>query len=615
MIVKMKKTSVICLLSDKEKALEELRGLGVLHTEIQNKVESEDRTRLELLSAQITRAIGIIQANKPKGKPDASEIKVLSGADACDTALELSEQTQAENKKLDSLMRDMERLEPWGEFSHELIDTLKEKGVYVYCCIGSADDIKNAPDGASSKIIKEDKGKFWYAVISEKEIAVDSLQLASIPESISLQGARNEINASHARLEEIRKQQENLYNSLFELQAYKQIVDEKLEFAHNSDGMEQEGEIAYINGYIPVPDEDALKEAAAKHGWGLLLLVPADDDENIPTCIKVPKIFEISKPIFDFIGISPGYREWDVSTCFLFFFSIFFGMIVGDAGYGLIFLSLAVICKIVFRKEKKFKLAINLFIVLSSATVIWGMLSCTYFGMPPELIPSFIPKGITQLTDPIMKDQYVQWLCFLIAAIHLSFARVWKAGLYMNNIRAALGQIGWGLILWGNFFLAVELIVFKGSFPTFAYYMYGVGVFLVLTCYVNWKDVGNVMNLPFAFIGSFVDLLSYIRLFAVGLATYYIASSFNNMGTMVMGISDHPAVFPLLIIGAVLVILFGHVLNILLALMGVLVHGIRLNTLEFSNHMELQWQGKAYKPFKKTNEDIEVKVEDSKKIK
>jgi V/A-type H+-transporting ATPase subunit I len=114
---------------------------------------------------------------------------------------------------------------------------------------------------------------------------------------------------------------------------------------------------------------------------------------------------------------------------------------------------------------------------------------------------------------------------------------------------------------------------------------------LILLFYVRWNDVGSVFNVPFDFIGSFTDVLSYIRLFAVGLASYYIAESFNNMGYMIMHIS------PYLIVLTILVLLFGHLLNIGLALMGVLVHGIRLNTLEFSNHMELEWSGTVYKPF------------------
>jgi V/A-type H+-transporting ATPase subunit I len=107
---------------------------------------------------------------------------------------------------------------------------------------------------------------------------------------------------------------------------------------------------------------------------------------------------------------------------------------------------------------------------------------------------------------------------------------------------------------------------------------------------VNWLDIGSVFEFPFAVVNSFVDLLSYIRIFAVALAGYYIAANFNSMGA---GLAADNAI--LWIFGAV-VIFLGHALNIALCMMSVLVHGVRLNTLEFSNHVGVTWTGIPYKP-------------------
>jgi V/A-type H+-transporting ATPase subunit I len=142
----------------------------------------------------------------------------------------------------------------------------------------------------------------------------------------------------------------------------------------------------------------------------------------------------------------------------------------------------------------------------------------------------------------------------------------------------------------------MKLIVFPGVFPVYMYYLYVIGFVLVAACDVNWTDMGDVFNFPFGAIGSFVDMLSYIRLFAVGMAGFYIAKSFNDMAMNLVDSSPWPIVG---IAGAIVVLLFGHILNILLCLMGVLVHGIRLNTLEFSNHIGLRWAGFVYQPFKK----------------
>ena len=147
--------------------------------------------------------------------------------------------------------------------------------------------------------------------------------------------------------------------------------------------------------------------------------------------------------------------------------------------------------------------------------------------------------------------------------------------------------------------LAVGLIVFSGTFPSWGAYVYIAGAVLIL---VTIRPA-QMLNLPFDMIGSFTDVLSYIRLFAVGLSGMYIAQKFNMMGMMVKdALADK-----CMILGFVLLILVavaGHILNLALGFLGVLVHAVRLNTLEFSNHMGLQWAGFKFKPFSaKQNND------------
>ena len=128
---------------------------------------------------------------------------------------------------------------------------------------------------------------------------------------------------------------------------------------------------------------------------------------------------------------------------------------------------------------------------------------------------------------------------------------------------------------------------------------YGVGLALILLCGLNWKNPADLFQFPFAIIGSFTDVLSYIRLFAVGMAGACIAQCFNGMGTNV--IRSNPWLFLL----GVVVIVFGHLLNLALAMMSVLVHAVRLNTLEFSNHAGLSWSGQKFTPFKHNNHNRE----------
>ncbi len=597
MIVKMKKTALICLLSDKEAALDKLQELGIMHTEMTQLVESRERPALEQLTGKVDNIIGMLQS-LGDGKKKA-ECK-LSGKEVYEKASELAAKRAEIEKQLDKLQRDQDSLNPWGDFSRKLLTDLRSKGVNVYLCSGTKEDIGKLPEGTVYEVIRAGKNRIYFAVISETELDEGALPLAVLPDDISLKQAEDEIEKCRKNLEDIRKELIGLETGLPQLREYKEEIDEELDFFRVRDGMGGEGVFAYIKGFVPVPEIDKLTASAKEHGWALLIQDPTHDDPP-PTLIKTPKIFNIAKPIFNFIGIAPGYYENDVSVVFLIFFTIFFGMIVGDAAYGVIFLILSLICKWVFRKNKAARLPINLFIVLSVTTIVWGALTGTFFGLPQNTIPDFM-QGFNKLSNPDIKDKNIQFLCFLIAAIHLSFARTWK-GILQWNWRSP-GQLGWAIIIWGNFLLATKLIVFpEWTIPTPVFlWIYGVALFLILVFYVDWKNVGMVLNFPFSLMGSFVDVLSYIRLFAVGLSSFYIANSFNKMGSMVIKGQSGLALAGLIIV-MVLIVLIGHFLNILLALMGVLVHGIRLNTLEFSNHMELEWAGVTYKPFKKRDQN------------
>ncbi len=613
MIVDMKKATVICLLSEKEKALERLRELGVLHVDVATTPIplSEERADLERRLVEAEKAMNLLMSVKlPREK--RKDTQAGSGSERLvKETIRLVERKGELAKRLENLHRDREALIPWGEFSPKRLDDLAAAGVKVVPCSiikerfeAKQQELESA--GFEVFLANETKSKVFFVTVALDPNADESLLPSAYLPEVSLSKIDSEIEALTAEIAEINEILEETAVALPVVKQYVEELSAELEFFTNRDAMGESGVVAHISGYIPVTQEGALRTAAGKYGWGLLIKNPGPDD-NPPTFIETPKFIEPAKPIFEFIGIVPGYNEWDISGVFLFFFTIFFGMIVGDAGYGFLFLLVALAVKFKFAGNEKLKRPINLFILLSCATIAWGLLGGTVFAIPPERLPRWM-RGINWFTDETMKNKHIQYVCFLIAAVHLSLAHIWKAILYFNHKKKALGQIGWALILWGNFFTAVNLIVYpEDSWPvTTLAILYGGGAFLVMACAVDWRDVGDVFNLPFGLIGAFVDLLSYIRLFAVGLSSYYIAASFNNMGLMILGIPTDwlpgplAAVFYfLLVVFMVLVILSGHVLNVMLAFLGVLVHGIRLNTLEFSNHMELQWLGRVYKPFQK----------------
>lgn len=593
MIIPMKKVTLLCLASEKEASLRELRFLGAMHIVVDKLNESDDRSEMQSLLANVEKAVRCLEARSGRSK-DTSEHQYHPKQLFEKVSDEMSKLNVVE-QEIDSLYRMEEALSPWGNFSPEIIEELASGGVYVYCCEAPHiiyDEYLKRED-ITVEEISSDKALTRFIVISRNELDTKDLPLAALPQNRNLEQVKKQLEKAQKQLAMLDKELDSLACHEAVIKEYCTEVEEHLEFLSARDSMADHEEVISIKGFIPEPRMDEVDEFAEKHGWALLIEKPGEEDQ-VPTLIELPKAFRMVQPLFEFLGISPGYREIDVSVGVLFFFTIFFGIIVGDAGYGSLFM-LGTIAGMIFIKKKsdKVKLALRLSTVLSISTITWGALSGNWFGIEAP--------GIKFLTEanPTVKNANVMFICFIIAVAHLSMGHIWQAIVH-GKVRKALGQLGWILLLGGNFFLTVKLLVYPGAFPVYMYYLYGAGMFLIIFCDVNWKDVGEAFNFPFSIINSFVDILSYIRLFAVGLAGYEIARSFNGMGGSLIHIPELAwYMIPLCFIGGALVIVLGQGLNMVLCLLSVLVHGVRLNTLEFSNHVGLTWAGIEFKPFKK----------------
>ncbi len=599
MIVRMKKTTVLCLAEDQQKALDQLGELGVIHVQAAPQQESTDRAALQKHVQDINKVASLLRLRP--GTKEKLEFKPMEGIQAFKLASNLLHQHEEATKRLDLLLRDAEQLMPWGQFQLNEVQSLRKHGIMMYLSSASGKELNHLRERfpqAIFEVVNDVKGRLYFAVISESKLDKRELPLVQLPET-DLNEIMEKIAEMEHRLIVLNRQLDEMIAQVPVIQEFQAKVAEKLEFATAYDAMESHGEVVSLWGFVPVNEVENLKKAALDNGWGLLLQDP-DDSEPVPTLVKLPKWLNFAKVILDFVGISQGYREADVSICFLIFFTIFFGMIVGDAGYGAIFLTLSIIFYMTARKKgEKMRNTAKLCIVMSCASLTFGFLSGNLFAIPSEKLPGFM-QGIDFLTNPKTGDDNLKWLCFLIAMTHLCLARVWRT-ILARSWRTKISELGWGMLLAANFYTASAMIA-QRTFPDFALYLYAGGVIFTLAG-LNWHDVGDIFNYPFSAIGTFTDTLSYIRLYAVGLSGVYIADSFNNMGMMVMDAAAPSWAVPLLIAGTVLIIVAGHLLNIALSLMGVLVHGIRLNTLEFSSHMGLQWAGYRYRPLKKLNDN------------
>ena len=344
MIVKMKKVSLVVLDSSRTDSLDKLRDLGVIHIEREYKSNETVASLIEK-KTQFEKSILVLPETKKSVKPcsgatleDAEKI-----ADNVNIAIENIRKLEDEIEKN---RKDLLLLEPWGDFSPADITELEKKGFYIKFYELSKEKFEKMPDNIKYIPVNEIKNnKYLIAVSLENIDACDipDAECTVLPETgtsglkSSIKEKEDEIKNLKSKLEKIGEKREVLVSGLKEL-------EEKLQFEAVNADMGKEDVFAYVTGFVPVDLVDNLKAEAAASMWALLIQDP-EEDENPPTLIRNPKWIKIIQPLFKFLDTTPGYREFDISMLFLMFFTVFVAMIVGDAGYGIIFLGLTIFTK------------------------------------------------------------------------------------------------------------------------------------------------------------------------------------------------------------------------------------------------------------------------------
>lgn len=593
MIVPIKVVTLLVRAEESEFALSSLRELGVMQISGNGVSASSDTQHQEETVAAERLALAELER---VASPEYDHFdENASGQETLNRAALCAEAMASARSELSTVEQRLRELAPWGDFDSELLKSLTGRGINITLCAGSEREFQECaelPEVAVVKISVAKKQVFFALVATEGVELPEELplfRLAGDEDPRRLNRRREELKS---RLEELDAEMRELLPGLKAARRRVAESEAELEFSRARDAYDDHEAVVSLRGFVPVPEIDRLRAAARQHGWGLLVLDP-EENEMVPVLLKDNRFTRIIKPLFDFLGIVPGYHELDVKGAVLIFFTIFYAMIIGDAGYGVLFLLVGWIAGRKLRNRPAARPALRLFMILSVATVIWGALSGSWFGL--EKIPgtNLGFPGLPCLVDvsESVRQANIQIFCFLLAAVQLSSGHLWKT-FQGRALRPKLANIGWILVLWGNFILTVRIIPLPGEFPVYMYWLYGVGILLVIIGGVNWKDPADVFQFPFSIINSFTDVLSYIRLFAVGMAGSCIASSFNSMAFDICRSAWFYIPF------GVVIILCGHGLNIALGFMSVLVHGVRLNTLEFSNHSGLTWSGQNFKPFR-----------------
>lgn len=587
MIVPMKKTTILVQSKDSESCVSKLRSLGILHIEYSKPPAGQDITLLKEQIDQFSQAMRIISDPaylKSAGteKSQAIDLKFVSKH-----LIDLNKRLQQLEDYSRTLNAQLAQWQRWGDFDPLEIERLREKNIYLRLYQVPVKELINMPMDLAVEEIYRSAGFVYCAVISreKKDLPFKELSLPKMgPEKI------------RARIYEDQRIKELIVDDicryaahLGDLATMKIELEKRLQFQEVLQGMGREDSIAYLTGYIPLDQSENLAKAALQEKWGLLIQDPSEDDAP-PVLLRNPRWARLIDPVLKLLGIVPGYRELDVEPVFLIFFSIFFGILIGDAGYGLVYLLLTFLFRKKQGNDKRNTNIFILFYVLNTSAIIWGLLTGTFFGQA-WLAGSWIKPIVPNLNNP----GFMQRFCFFIGALHLTIAHAWRAMVKFPAL-TFLADLGWIAVLWISFFLAGTLIL-GTAFPAYGQWLALGGVILILFFSEPRKNLLKRLGAGFtsvtfglSFMSAFTDVVSYVRLFAVGMAAVAIADTTNIMaaglGASAIGIS-----------AGILIRIVGHALNIVLGPIAILVHGVRLNVLEFGlNHTSITWSGVPYKP-------------------
>jgi len=359
---------------------------------------------------------------------------------------------QAERAALNA---ELERLKAWGEIDLDSLKELSQKGIKIAFYEMSKAEYDSLDERVKTVRLETTKASVKFMLVeSDLEDSEDVLSSMSdyrlaLPQ-ISTNDIKRKISESTERIEAIDKKIASYAGCAASFKKAIKATEKEIEFEIYATGMEsevlsadkaQEISVAYFKGYIEAENLDGLKNVAAQNSWGLLVEEPTEEDD-VPTKLKNNKFVSLIYPLTDFLGTVPGYFEYDISAWFLAFILIFFGIIFGDGGYGLLITAIAAIPIVrSIASKKEIPPTFLLVGLLGLSTVLWGMLTCTWFGLAADQLPQWLRSLSVPVISNVYADklwtlpwcaegvglttaQNLQIFCFSLALIQLTVAHI-----------------------------------------------------------------------------------------------------------------------------------------------------------------------------------------------
>ncbi len=637
MIVKMKKLELLLFYKEREQFLESLRTLGVVHV-VEN-LQKEGNNHIQELQSilrlceRVERKLNAINSSKDATAAFPSNMDATA-------VLKRFEELEIEREKINQEIavctKDLLLLQPWGQFDPASIKKLTDSGIkirFLSMPVKRYDalDLKELP----IREISRTNGQVNFVVVEyAQHLDLDAEEI-HLPE-ISIKDLKAKLAQLEQKGKQIDEQLKELAASADTVHKYSLQISDQLNYEKAKEAMasEADGKILHMSGWFPFDREKEIKKFFDSHTVYYSIRDPLPD-EDVPVKLRNSKLSKLFEPIIGIYSL-PDYLELDTTPFVAPFFSIFFGLCLGDAGYGMILLIGALLAR--SKVQSKLKPILSLVVILALSTVVSGFLLNSFFGY--SIFGGSDVKGIIATSDfkrfaplaPFMTDKGQVFpgmgLAIVLGFLQLLFGMAMKSYIGVKNDGLASGvqPVASMMMIIGGIIWATHANFLNLGFPTFEVGPLKIGTMVLAVPLILGKVlffVGIALFLLFNNVdkkifvrpliglyefynfasGLLGNILSYLRLFAVGLAGGLLGAAFNQIAFLMITTPDGTVNYRSVgIVGTIIVLILGHSLNIALSLISSFVHPLRLTLVEFYGAVGFKGGSKPYKPFAKVEQ-------------
>ena len=607
MVEKMKKYSFLIYYKTYNEFLESIRQAGVVHVVQKQKGVPDDAADLrQNLAMDATLKSTIHALERRIGDPTAVTLQPIDAAVNCaDVLVEYEQLKETEEHLLaqrQNLQREVESMSIWGDFDMEILGKFEKTGrqIKFYSCRDREFQADWQERFNAMEVARRGSTLYFITITPTKFEEEPEAEMIRIS-VLSLGEWQKTLLKNENQTADVQKQLDAMaIGQLNNLKEMQRQLHENIDLGKVQLQGEKKADdkLILLEGWAPEIKEQELVQVLEKQDDVYYISeTPNKDDKSAPILLKNNKFARLFEPIGEIYEFS-NYQELDLTPFFAPFFMLFFGVCLGDAGYGLLILFATLLAR--SKVAPSLKPIMSLASVLGVGTTICGFFTGTFFGIP--LLDMEWP-WLTSFKQVMFSSDQMFYIAILLGAIQIIYAMFVKA--YARIIRYgwaySLETWGWIILFLG---LSVWYLVRKKEMFTpemTRYFLYGVlGVAGLFIFVLNTPKQNPLINIGVGLWNTFNmatgllgDLLSYIRLFALGLCGGVMGFVFNDLAVQLSG--DTPVVSQLVM---ALILIFGHSINIFISGIGAFVHPMRLTFVEFYKNVGFEGGGKKYNPFK-----------------